>query len=70
MNQDAALKLTAQIGGMIGEIMEDHAPMALSKATMAPEWSARLERAGEDIAQLARAAVVIARRAEGTASRD
>ena len=56
--------MTVGIGDMIGEIMEDHAPVALSRIDSTPGWVDRLEQAGEDIATLARAAAIIARRAE------
>jgi hypothetical protein len=53
------------IATLIGEIMEDHVDLALTAGDDgSAHWPVRLQRAGADIADLARAIAVLGRRAE------
>lgn len=67
MDQETAREVTTLLATLIGEIMEDHIDLALF--TDAPSDRAlRLREVGEDIATLARALDVIARRQEPPAA--
>jgi hypothetical protein len=65
VDRKTAREVSRLLATLIGEIMEDHAEIALSlDFATARRDAQRLARAGEDIAGLAGAIEVIARRAE------
>ena len=65
MDRKTAREVSRLLATLIGEIMEDHVELALSLDSAAVrEGADRLARAGHDIAGLAGAIEVVARRAE------
>ena len=63
MDRESANQAIGLLGVLIGEIMEDHAPMAIS-AALPRDAAEALRQAGEDIVALALAMQVAARRGD------
>jgi len=66
MNDVAARECARLLATLIGEIMEDHAPLALAPPP-GSGWAERLRDAGEDIATLAAAIAIVGDRSEASA---
>jgi hypothetical protein len=65
MDRQAIREAARLLASLIGEIMEDHVELALTAGEAGPtDWPEHLQRAGADIADLAKAIAVLCRRAE------